>query len=44
MVGLLFIQHQLFGGDALFVSDEHGAQLVFMVSKINLSPFFTFFF
>jgi len=23
----------------LFVTDDHGAQVVFMVSKINLSPF-----
>jgi len=29
----------LFDYYEIFVSDEHGAQMVFMVQKINLSPF-----
>jgi hypothetical protein len=29
----------LFGDDALFVCDDHAAQVIFMLSKINLSHF-----
>ena len=33
------LQHQLFDGFEFFSSDDRGALVVLMVSKINLSPF-----